>query len=214
MSLINIITEKYVEQLGVWPKSGKHILAQYDQESIVVYQAYGHLIGDFATKHGYFGGSFKLNRMSWIKPNFLWMMYRSGWGTKEGQEVVLAIRIKRSSFESILEQAVHSTFIPEIYKTKENWKRLTKESEVRLQWDPDHDPSGKPLARRVIQLGLKGTVLKKYSKEWIIKIINISNFVKHQFQTVKKGDYSKLIIPKERVYRIKNEKLVKKLGLN
>jgi len=27
--------------------------------------------------------------MSWIKPNFLWMMYRCGWGTKEGQQVTL-----------------------------------------------------------------------------------------------------------------------------
>ncbi|WP_216092858.1 DUF4291 family protein [Candidatus Marithrix sp. Canyon 246] len=26
--------------------------------------------------------------MTWIKTNFLWMMYRSEWGTKQGQETV------------------------------------------------------------------------------------------------------------------------------
>jgi hypothetical protein len=27
--------------------------------------------------------------MSWIKPNFLWMMYCSGWGTKQRQRIIL-----------------------------------------------------------------------------------------------------------------------------
>ena len=48
------------------------------------------LVGKIPVKNGYFGGAFSLDRMSWIKPNFLWMMFRSGWGTKEGQEVTLA----------------------------------------------------------------------------------------------------------------------------
>ena len=80
-------TEPYVAQTERWPKSGRHILAQFDDASVVVYQAYRPSIGRHAAEHGYFGGDFSLSRMSWIKPNFLWMMYRSGWGTKEGQEV-------------------------------------------------------------------------------------------------------------------------------
>ena len=51
--------------------------------------------------HGYFGGDhFSLNRMSWVKPNFLWMMYRSGWGQKEGQVVVLAVLHLSRSLET------------------------------------------------------------------------------------------------------------------
>jgi hypothetical protein len=47
--------------------------------AIVVYQAYRPQIGRFAAPRGSFGGShFSLGLMSWIKPNFLWMMYRSG----------------------------------------------------------------------------------------------------------------------------------------
>lgn len=45
-------TQSYVEQEeGVWPKEGRHILAQYDEDSIVVYQAYCPEIAQFAVKH-------------------------------------------------------------------------------------------------------------------------------------------------------------------
>ncbi|MFT5999906.1 MAG: hypothetical protein ACI81P_002365 [Neolewinella sp.] len=32
------------------------------------------------------GPAFSYQRMSWIKPNFLWMMYRCGWAKKQDQE--------------------------------------------------------------------------------------------------------------------------------
>lgn len=95
MTRMSLKVESYEEQLKRWPTSGRHILAQFDENSLVVYQAYSRSIGLFAAHNGYFGGEFKLGRMSWIKPNFLWMMYRSGWVTKPGQEVTLAVRIKR-----------------------------------------------------------------------------------------------------------------------
>ena len=94
--------KKYKEQLQNWPQSGHHIMAQYDDEKIIVYQSYRKEIGEFAIKNQYFGGAFSLERMTWIKPNFLWMMYRNGWGTKEGQEYVLAIHLKKSAFQNIL----------------------------------------------------------------------------------------------------------------
>jgi hypothetical protein len=99
----------YLTQAADWPPEGRHILAQFDEESIVVYQAYRPAIGHFAAQHGYFGGEFSLSRMSWIKTNFLWMMYRSGWGEKPGQEVTLAIRLSRPHFESLLAQTVPSS---------------------------------------------------------------------------------------------------------
>ena len=93
---MSLITEPYSAQNARWPGSGRHILAQFDAESVVVYQAYNPAIGQFAARHGYFGGDFGMSRMSWIKPNFLWMMYRSGWGTKENQEVTLAVRLSET----------------------------------------------------------------------------------------------------------------------
>ncbi len=152
--LMDIQTARYLEQKAIWPAEGRHILAQYDQSSVVVYQAYRPSIGEYAVQHQRFGGDFGFNRMSWIKPNFLWMMYRSGWGTKPGQEVILAIRIRRDFFESVLSAAVPSSYDPDLYSTKEAWKKSVAKSSVRLQWDPDHAPSGAREERRAIQLGL------------------------------------------------------------
>src|SRR5215468_2098098 len=95
--MISLKTEAYLTQVERWPKFGRWILAQYDAESIVVYQAYKPEIGHFAAQNGYFGGEFSLKRMSWIKPNFLWMMYRSGWATKQDQEIVSACGCAASS---------------------------------------------------------------------------------------------------------------------
>src|SRR6185503_16242831 len=145
-----------------WPVAGRHIMAQFNAETVVVYQAYRPAIGVFAAQHQRFGGEFSLSRMSWIKPNFLWMMYRSGWGTKEGQEITLAVRLRRAGFDAILSQAVHSNYVAEVYGTPENWKTRLAKSPVRLQWDPDHDPRGGKLERRAIQLGLAGDVLRSY----------------------------------------------------
>ncbi|WP_293157538.1 MULTISPECIES: DUF4291 domain-containing protein [unclassified Microcoleus] len=173
---MKLLTEPYLNQASKWPKTGRHILAQFDENTVVVYQAYRPAIGHFAAERGYFGGEFSLNRMSWIKPNFLWMMYRSEWGTKPGQEVILAIWLKRSAFDEILASAVHSNFVSEVYGSEKQWKQAVKNSLVRLQWDPDHHPSGAKLERRAIQLGLRGSCLASYALEWIVNIEDISEF--------------------------------------
>ena len=120
----------YVEQNARWPASGRHILAQHDAESVVVYQAYRPEIGLWAIEHQRFGGpAYSLSRMSWIKPNFLWMMYRSGWGTKEGQEITLALRLHRAFFDDVLAQAVPSSYAPDRGQTQQAWKEAVKQSE-------------------------------------------------------------------------------------
>jgi hypothetical protein len=209
---MNLLTEPYLAQISRWPKSGRQILAQFDDESVIVYQAYRSAIGHFAAKNGYFGGEFSLNRMSWIKPNFLWMMYRCGWASKEGQEVVLAVRLKRPAFDEILRRAVHSTYIPEIYESHSAWKAAVGRSDVRLQWDPDHLPSGAPIERRAIQLGLRGKVLANYAKEWLLEIQGISEFVKEQNEHAK-SPFDKLITPREEVYPVTDPEVVGRLGV-
>jgi hypothetical protein len=211
---MNLTTEPYLNQLTQWPSSGRHILAQYDEESIVVYQAYKPAIGHFAVRHVYFGGDFSLLRMSWIKPGFLWMMHRSQWSSLPGQEVVLAIRIRRSAFDEILSQAVHSTYIEEVYGSTDAWKQALAASSVRLQWDPDHDPKGNKLERRAVQLGLRGEVLARYSREWIMDIEDISVFAHQQQQHVRVNDYASLMTPLEKIYPVTDTQIAARLGIS
>ena len=90
---------------------------------------------------------------------------------------MLAVHLRRSAFDTVLAEAVHSTYDASHYENEETWDNAVARSNVRLQWDPDHDPSGTPLPRRVIQLGLRGNVLVKFAREWIIGIEDISDFV-------------------------------------
>ena len=211
---MKLATEYYSTQVSNWPKTGRSILAQFDDNSVVVYQAFRPSIGHFAAAQGYFGGEFSFSRMSWIKPNFLWMMYRSGWGSKKDQEVVLAIWIQRSAFETILAEAVYSTFEPEVYASEAEWKKAVARSSVRLQWDPDHNPSGGKLQRRAIQLGLRGEILAQYARDWIVDIENISEFVQQQRQYLEFSSWSSLITPLEITYPVQDFDTAKKLGLS
>ncbi len=209
-----LITESYLSQRARWPTAGRHILCQHDAGSVVVYQAYAPSIGGFAARHGFFGGDFKLTRMSWIKPNFLWMMYRCGWATKVNQETVLAVWLRRDAFESVLAQAVHSTYIPEVYGSREAWQQQVARSDVRLQWDPDHAPSGAPEKRRAIQLGLQGEVLRRYAKEWILAIEDITPFVRDQHRYSVQRQIDQLLTPYETVFSPADEATVRRLGLD
>ena len=45
-------TEHYFSQMKqYWPKRGKHNLAQYDDDNVVVYQAYKPSIAEYAVKN-------------------------------------------------------------------------------------------------------------------------------------------------------------------
>jgi hypothetical protein len=210
---MKLLTESYAAQAARWPKSGRYILAQFQAETVVVYQAFSPGIGRFAAEHGYFGDGFSMNRMSWIKPNFLWMMYRCGWATKPDQEVVLAVTIHRAAFDTILKQAVHSSFVREVYGSEAAWKKALAESSVRLQWDPDHHPSGAHLERRAIQLGLRSEVLANYAREWIVDIEDISSFVREQHRHGADKRYEALLTPREEVYAVVDEQVAAKLGV-
>lgn len=208
-----MLREKYLEQLPTWATTGKHILAHHDDDTIFVYQAYRPSIAKYAILHQQFGGDFKLSRMSWIKPNFLWMMYRCGWATKEGQEYVLAVRLKKAFFDEILRSAVVSHFDENQYPSREAWQQAVDNSDVRLQWDPDHDPLGKKVERRAVQLGLRGEMLKRYATDECLEIVDMTPFVKEQRENL--GDnFANLVLPKETIYLPNDELAIQAVGLD
>jgi hypothetical protein len=88
----------------------EHVIrAAYSDYTIRVYQAYGSEIAIPALETGRFKPPFQIGRMTWIKPSFNWMMYRSGFASKPGQEFVLGIDITREGFEWALRHAALSS---------------------------------------------------------------------------------------------------------
>lgn len=183
----------------------RQIRAVFDDKTIRVYQAYSHEIADSALKHGTFvSPPFSMNRMTWIKPSFLWMMYRSGWATKPGRERILAIDITHVGFEWALDHAILSTYNPELHKSENIWQAQLQSAPVRLQWDPDRDIHLRKMPRRAIQIGLAGDALRRYVNEWITKITDITPDVHVIREVVSNGhDYDiKNRLPVEEVYSI------------
>jgi Domain of unknown function (DUF4291) len=211
---MHLPTERYVDQVSRWPAQGKHILAHHDAETIVVYQAHRPSIGEYAIRHREFGDGFSYARMSWIKPNFLWMMYRSGWGTKEGQEVTLGLRLRRVFFDRVLAQAVASSLDQSDHTSHVSWRAAVETSDVRLQWDPDRDPHGNAVARRAIQLGLRGAVLEDFGKRELLEVIDMTDFVAEQRDLMSRIGAGELRTPVERVYVSGDEAISRRLKLD
>jgi hypothetical protein len=153
----------------------RQIRAVYTDKTIRVYQAYSDRIAKSALKAGTFvSPPFKMDRMTWIKPSFLWMMYRSGWGKKEGQERILGIDITREGFEWTLEHSCLSHFESKVYQSHEEWLHIKQNSPVRIQWDPERDIQLNKLDYRSIQIGLSGEAVNRYVNEWIVRIEEVS----------------------------------------
>lgn len=110
--------EYYTEQKVRLPHAGRQIIGQMRGDELIVYQAFNPNIAAYAVQHQAFGGThYSFSRMSWIKPGFLWMMYRAGWAFKEHQQRILAISLPMIHFETILKAATISSYDASIFLT-------------------------------------------------------------------------------------------------
>jgi hypothetical protein len=152
----------------------KVVRAAFDDDAVIVYQAYSPAIADQAVRLGTFGPAFSLGRMTWIKPSFGWMLYRAGYGRKPGQERILRIAISHDGFRAALAAAVASSYQAHLYPDRDAWSAALRASPIRYQWDPDRDLGLVALSRRAIQLGIAGEVVRRYVAEWIRRIEDVT----------------------------------------
>ncbi|MFJ4782911.1 DUF4291 domain-containing protein [Streptomyces sp. NPDC088794] len=185
------------------------IRAAYSESTITVYQAYSPEIGLPAVRDGRFPAAWKRERMTWIKPSFMWMMYRCGWGTKAGQETVLAVEIARDGFEWALRHACLSSYVRGVHPDQATWQRELKRAPARVQWDPERDLRLQPLPYRSLQLGLSGEAVRRYADEWTVGIRDVTPLVHEIHALVSDGDQDSAarLLPRERPYLVGEELL-------
>lgn len=180
----------------------RQIRAVYDDRTIRVYQAFSNAIADSALEHQTFvSPPFKMERMTWIKPSFLWMMYRSGWGLKdEAQRRILAIDMTLEGFEWALAHSCPSQADSDM--GHEEWEQLKHRSPVRIQWDPERNLLLQPLEHRVIQVGLGAAAVSLYVKSWIQKITDVTSLAHtiHGLVVSNQLVDAGALLPKERPY--------------
>ncbi|MFJ6383728.1 DUF4291 domain-containing protein [Kitasatospora sp. NPDC092039] len=184
------------------PEPKFEIRALHTASTVTVYQAYAPEIGLPAARDGRFPAVWKRDRMTWIKPSFLWMMYRCGWATKEGQETVLAVEITREGFEWALRNSCLSHYVPELHPDQAAWKRELKRSPARVQWDPERGLRLQPLPHRSLQLGLAGEAARRYADDWIVSITDVTELAHTVHAHVRNGelDAARQLLPAERPY--------------
>ncbi|NYH42120.1 hypothetical protein HNR22_001847 [Micromonospora jinlongensis] len=180
----------------------RQIRARFSADTITVYQAYPPEIALPAVTAGGFVAPFKRDRMTWIKPSFLWMMYRCGWATKPGQERVLALDITREGFEWALERACLSHFDRRLHADKATWSRHLKASPVRVQWDPERTLRLSALPYRSLQVGLSGEAVDRYVDDWIVAVTDITPTVHRirELLVVNDEPAAAALLPAEKVY--------------
>ncbi|MEU5319419.1 DUF4291 domain-containing protein [Streptomyces sp. NPDC021056] len=164
------------------------VRAAHTASTITVYQAYSPALGLPAAREGRFPAAWKRDRMTWIKPSFLWMMYRCGWATKEGQETVLAVEITRDGFEWALRHACLSAYVRGLHPDRAAWQRQLKRAPARVQWDPERDLHLRPLPHRALQLGLSGEAVRRYADEWTVGVRDVTPLAREIHARVRDGD--------------------------
>ncbi|RZT77947.1 uncharacterized protein DUF4291 [Micromonospora violae] len=180
----------------------RQIRAHYSADTITVYQAYSPQIAVPALAAGRFVAPFKRDRMTWIKPSFLWMMYRCGWATKPGQEHVLSIDITREGFEWALARACLSHYDRDLHSDRPSWSRQLRASPVRVQWDPERSLGLRALPYRSLQVGLSGEAVDRYVDDWLVAITDITPTVRRVRDLLRAGDQTAAAahLPVERGY--------------
>lgn len=184
----------------------KEIRADYDRETIVVYQAYRPEIADAAVKAQRFVPPFSFGRMTWIKPSFCWMMERCGWARKAGQERVLAVRILRSAWEGALAEAELTSPSERVYRDADEWRSRFEKARVHVQWDPERSLRGAKLEHRSIQVGLSRHIVTEYN-DWIREIRDLTPLVRKLYDSRDARHQ-----PVERAYPV-SEEIVRRLGM-
>ncbi|MER5277889.1 DUF4291 domain-containing protein [Streptomyces sp. NPDC002809] len=140
--------------------------------------------------------------LTWIKPSFLWMMYRCGWAAKEGQETVLAVEISREGFDWALSHAELSHYERGVRPDRATWQRILRRAPARVQWDPERDLHLNRLPYRSLQLGLAGEASRRYADEWTVSIRDVTPLAReiHELAGAGRADEAARLLPDERPY--------------
>lgn len=144
------------------PTPWTHVFeGEYDDDGVYFYQAFNDAIADWAVEHQALGGPvFNATRMTWIKPSFAWVLYRSGYAAKHSQERVLKLKLPHAAVAALLSRCA--------------CKVGGGGAKGRVQWDPARDletsegrgkgtEPRRMLRARAIQIGLSRELSATYT---------------------------------------------------
>ena len=173
------------------------------QPQSVIYQAYCDAIADAALDAQRFVAPFSTQRITWIKPSYLWLMHRSRWAQKSGQKRILRVRISRKGFDKALREGVLTH--PEGV-SHDVWQKRFRDARVHIQWDTERSLRGAALGHYSIQLGLTQNIIDEYVNEWTLSIEDFTKTTNKISTLLRAGkpEQAKRLLPAERIYKSKH----------
>jgi hypothetical protein len=190
----------------------RQIRALYDQDTITVYQASNSKIAAAAVAavaHQKLNASPLFRpRMTWIKPSYAWMLYRSGYSYKDSnQSHILALKITHAGFLELLRRAELSHGPIEKRGKGEEGK-----ASVRVQWDPERSFRIGKLEYRSIQIGIPASLVGQWIDEWIVGIEDVTEQARLLKKEIDENENVTLkelkergLFPNEEVYEVDEE---------
>ena len=156
-------------------------VGEWSEDTVSLYQAFNDAIADYAVENQRLGGpAFDPKRMTWVKPSFGWLLYRSGYGTKHGQNRLLKLQVPHAALAGLLSKCVcvDTNKATQGSHAARAARSDDATSSGRVQWDPERDlyaAAGREpremLRRRAIQIGLAGAL----SQEYVASIVKIED---------------------------------------
>ena len=141
------------------------VLATFDDDRVLVWQAHCCPVAEEALRLGRFGGRiWRYDRVTRFRLSLPSLLTRNGWASRAGRERILAVWLKRLAFDAILRQAVHAAFEPAVYPTEMGWRLAVRYANVSLAWHPDVDPAGNELSRVTVRIGLRDGALRAVTR--------------------------------------------------
>lgn len=145
------------------------LLARFDADAVVVYQAYPEELGREIVEMGRFGGSWRFDRHTRIQPSWRGTLRRYAFGERPDRERILAVRVRRAGFDALLTAALQQDFDERLYASRQAWRLATRFAPVLVEWEPDPD-GGEEVAR----LRLHGPLVRRFAEEWVVGIEDVS----------------------------------------
>jgi len=151
----------------------REIRADFDRDTIVVYQAYSHAIADAALEGAndfVAPYSFPPNDVDQSR-RFWWLMHRSNWGQKKragadpcGANQTIGLG------EGALARRPHVFRACRFSVALREWGRSVPRCEGASAMDPERSLRGGSLPSSSVQVGLSRHVIEEYVADWVVEI--------------------------------------------
>ncbi len=147
------------------------LLATWDADTVVVWQAHGTEVAERAVATGRFDGpAWRHDRTTRMRVSLPSLAWRTAYGQRAGRERLLAVRLRRAGFDELLRRAVEAEDDRAVYPSTATWRLAMRYASATVSWHPDRGPDGAELPWQTPRFGLRGALLDAFSREWVVGV--------------------------------------------